>query len=321
MNARCEFCFAEMKPLYSVVLGDRKSQMFRCEGCRSCQISPAFAEEDVRKLYEVTYFETQPGAVEKGRALAIDYLQKFKHLSAKGNSSGRALEIGAGFGFFAELARRELGIEFDVVEPSLVCQEELRRRRFNGRIYESLEELPPLQKYNLIFAFHVVEHLQSFGSFGRKVAAALEQDGEFWVLTPNARSKAFCETGELWGWCGPDQHFQFMSPDIPRAYFEKLGLMLLRTADLVPADTHYPSYWYSRLKKQIALCTSKLPAAGPLRTYSLRLKRRACCEVVNWTPRWPGLRRVNFERILASFSRRRPFDELLFVFGRTASKV
>jgi len=309
----CEFCGERSDPIYEVTLGQDTSTMFRCVQCSACRIAPVFPTEAVRTLYEKEYFQAAPWELEKGRVLAADYLAKVVRAAGSRRIAGRALEIGAGYGFFARSLAGMIGSTVDVVEPNESCRASMQELGEPGTIYASLDEVPARQKYENIFCFHVMEHLQGCADFFRGVAALLVDHGRLFILTPNAASRSFRLTGEFWGWSGRDQHYQFLPQTFPADYWPRHGFRLLESRDVVPADHHYPSHWHAWARMHAARLAGEGHGCEGGETTALRMKRGFFEWLAGFARQWPGYDGFTFERRWEELVSRVPHDELLLV--------
>lgn len=317
----CEFCGSHNSPTYTVTLGDKTSTLYVCVICQAAQIFPEFPESEVRQFYERDYFHVEPWELKKARILAFDYMRKLQRVSGKNGLRGKALEIGAGYGFFAELFEQTVGCAIDIVEPSQCCREWIEKRNLRGYIYDSLEAVQSKNLYTNIFAFHVVEHLQRLGEFLQKVSDLLELGGHLWLLTPNMSSVTFLRLRKRWGWSCPTQHYQFISTKIPHHYYFATGMEPILTKDVLPAPIHFPSYWQGILKRRIASLDKRFRNSSRIQQRLWQVVRWPAHIIINLLEQ----NRTNWnlcviERFWAVLTRRRPFDELFLILEKTQSR-
>jgi len=104
-------------------------------------------------------------------------------------SGTRALELGCASGMMTEELARRFG-RLDVVEGA--GQYASRARELlppEGRVYHCLfEEFQPKERYDLIVAAWVLEHVADPRGLLRRAAGWLSPDGEIHVVVPNAES-------------------------------------------------------------------------------------------------------------------------------------
>lgn len=315
---KCEFCSATGIPLYEVFLGAKSSMLFRCPSCGSCQSDPVFPTDQIQAYYRDAYFSRAKWQIVKSKALASDYITKIsKHIGME-ITKGSALEVGAGYGFFAEMFRRRYGIDIDIVEPSRDCQDFIRSVFPELTIVgETIDDLPARKRYQFIFCFHLLEHLQRLSGFLELLSNHLRSRGKIYILTPNADSFSFRILGRDWGWACPNQHYQFLSQRIPEDYFGQFALRLVFREDVHPAAIHFPSLWRSQILKSVSLISTRIGNKSKLRTAHWRVLRRVCLWLsthLDQNQRTWGL--LSVEKCVATLIGRRPRDELFMVLER-----
>ena len=98
----------------------------------------------------------------------------------------RVLDIGSGSGGFYEIMRRE-GVQLDYVgldlDPTIV---DFANKHFKVRSFrnQKFEDHKPRQKYDLIVAFEVLEHVDDPGKFVQRIYKLLNPRGMFIGTTP-----------------------------------------------------------------------------------------------------------------------------------------
>lgn len=106
-------------------------------------------------------------------------------------SSDRVLELGYGDGItFRNLSEY---CDLSVVDGSKLIVEEAKKVALQinskAKIYEGFfEEFAPEEKYNLVFASHVLEHVEEPEIILNKMKSWLEVDGKVIIIVPNAES-------------------------------------------------------------------------------------------------------------------------------------
>lgn len=315
-GAHCEFCGTSGVPKYAVSLGQAISTIYRCPNCHAWQVSPKFPESALLSFYERSYFQEQEWEIDKAHNLAADYVRKLEVWSKSGQIRGPALEVGAGYGFFAAAAAKRWDIEVDIVEPSDTCRRFCRQRGFGRGIHEALSSIPDGQKYSTIFCFHIVEHLQEFGPFLGRLSNYLNPDGEVWILTPNADSWSFRRLGANWIWACSDQHYEFLSSSIPGSFYAKQGFHMQFARDLQPASVHFPSAWLASLLHCVKICEA-LAQKGYLFVLAARIARRMLWELAKClAPNRKHCILCALEKKWALLANRRPHDELLLLLKK-----
>jgi SAM-dependent methyltransferase len=305
---RCEFCSSPGDAIYDVFLGERRGEMYRCSKCLSCQIKTPFAASDLEEFYRTSYFSQQPWELNKARILAADYLGKVAPFMVP--SEGPALEVGAGYGFFAARLPAKLSCRVDVVEPSRSCREFITAQPGAPGTCSvpTIAELPPRQTYQNTFAFHVVEHFQRLSPFLDEIAPRLSPGGRLLILTPNASSRSFAIYGATWGSACINQHYEFLSTRMPPEFFLQFGLRVVTCQDVAPAPIHYPSAIQARMHR---FRDRKGARRGPL---AKLVSKTITAAALPLSQNREGLSLLPIERFLASG--RTPKDELLLVLEK-----
>lgn len=322
----CEFCRLPMQFLYPVTLGQHgSSRMARCPTCHSTRITPPFDPAALNQYYQDDYFKAADWELHKSALLATDYWQKISsHANSSASSStspwaGPMLEIGSGFGHFARLLHQKTALPIDVVEPNKACQQYMQTHGLTGHRYDHLTSIPAGKQYAHVFAFHVVEHLQTLTELLTQLAPLTPPGAKLWILTPNASSRSFHQWAAHWGWACPTQHYQFLSQHIPPAYFAAHGYTIATCQDLAPAPIHFPSSWRQTLHSITAHLTQQISTRGPIARLPLKVLRRLSIQISTMLEQnRPTAPLLAIEQAWSRHTHRRPHDELLLVLQRQA---
>jgi len=155
------------------------------------------------------------------------------------------LDFGAGTGGFLRLARtvakKTVAVELDKEAAALLASQKVEH-------YYSIDEIPPDQKFDLITAFHVIEHLRDPIEFLQNIAPRLSQSGRIYLEFPNANdalltmyeSDSFSKF-TYWG-C----HLMLFNHDTIRLAIEKAGLKCINVEQIqrYPLSNHM--YWLAK---------------------------------------------------------------------------
>jgi SAM-dependent methyltransferase len=197
MSAGAQTPPAETRPvgLCPVCAGARFSRLFsvadplvtstrltleRCQGCDLVVLNPRLTERAVEKIQ----------AAKPGRDVAPhevdERLGTFDNVVASLEASvtrrGSLLELGCNGGFLLEAARRRgwrvVGVELSDADASGA------RRDFGLTVHETLEAAGP-QQFDLIVAWHVLEHTIDPLGFLRNASSLLAPEGIFAIQVPS----------------------------------------------------------------------------------------------------------------------------------------
>jgi len=210
-------------------LGEKDGyKIWLCGNCFASFVWPMPGKNDLKTLYDdPDWFE---GSLEGGYHdydAQTDHSVKFfsKILDGYGDKvSGKSiLDVGCGYGnHLLEAARRGwhcYGIEISTHARNMAS----RRLREHGAIVAGVGGLP-VQSYDLIVLFDVIEHLADpyrllFDLFAK---GAISEQTEIIITTPNARLKSAVVDPLNWEYLHPPSHLVYYSAEAIRFLFDKL---------------------------------------------------------------------------------------------------
>lgn len=162
---------------------DLPSRPFSCDKCGFVFLHPRMTPEDEKEFYEKTYRSTYNKQEaeklwETSLPEAKDRVLRFMHLYTK---DSKILEIGCASGYFL-FAIREHVKSVTGVELTTVFAHYARGRGLD--VKGSLDEVPD-NSQDLIFMFHVLEHIEDPIRFLEQVKRKLSNKGKLIVEVPN----------------------------------------------------------------------------------------------------------------------------------------
>ncbi len=203
-----------------------------CAKCSLGRTDPRPAVQSLQECYGADYwrrgFQGEQYTPKEVRHLLrrygrrAGYLKRFKR-------RGRLLEIGTGFGFFLESARRR-GYEVQGLEYSSWVAERARSM-FDLPIENAgvADFNPGPVKYDLVVAWHVLEHLTNPLETMQRIRNWLKNDGIFAVEVPNCGCVDADRMGDAWeGWTAP-HHLWHFTPKALQRMLEKAGFRVMGT--------------------------------------------------------------------------------------------
>lgn len=178
-----------------------------CSRCGAGATMPRPSAEDLARCYEASYGYSTHDLIEvekRRRAAAL--------LDWSGVRTGRILDVGCMFGFLLDEARARglvpCGIELS--PGAAVAAAAKGHDVFTGTI-EAFARERPGQRFDAIFAQHVLEHIPDPRAFLEAARAQLVPGGQLVLCVPNfeARLRKIARSG--WGWYQVPVHLHHFS--------------------------------------------------------------------------------------------------------------
>lgn len=196
---------------------------YRIDACGDCGAGatmPRPSSEELARCYQASYGYSTHDLIEvekRRRAAAL--------LDWSGVRTGRILDVGCMFGFLLDEARSR-GLEPHGIELSAGPAAAAAAKGhdvFTGTI-EAFARARPAQRFDAIFAQHVLEHIPDPRSFLDAARAALVPGGRLVLCVPNfeARLRKLARGG--WGWYQVPVHLHHFSSRALRRLLGDVGL-------------------------------------------------------------------------------------------------
>lgn len=231
---RCNVCGSDRIRPYALSFGEPAvhNSMASCACCGMYFANPMRTEEELNHFYATVYYaesrERQiaefPTRVAQARA------QLAAEVVTRRPPSGRFLEIGCGYGSVL-VAARELGYEVVGSEPGDAAREFAVREHGLDVRPQMLEQCHfEDTSFDVIYGWHVIEHVPDMARFLREVRRVLKPGGVFFFGTenyrclPNRYSRAMhLLTGSLPALDTADEHTFLFTPASVRSIFPRFG--------------------------------------------------------------------------------------------------
>lgn len=155
--------------------------LHECRNCSVTYLSPRLTPESIVFLEEAsTVYDFTPAEVEYQVSWRKGIVDQLTQLAKR---PGRLLDIGCNRGLLMESARREgwhpVGVELSSVAA------ERAREAFGLEIYPDLEAVWELEPFDVVVAWHVLEHTLNPVAFLRQAAAMLKPAGILALQVPS----------------------------------------------------------------------------------------------------------------------------------------
>jgi SAM-dependent methyltransferase len=203
-----------------------------CAECQTLYVSPRLTDECIEELYSDEYYSefftrSMLPVFEKRKQLIG--VKKYDQLNSlrSGTEPGKILDIGAGIGEVIDVFK-ENGWNTYVVEMNEVAVDWLRQRGHDDVFHGALDQYTTSNKFDLIMAWNVIEHVVNPDSFLKRVHDMLAPGGIFVSEVPHGQSLLVDMTKKtgldpkriLMG----EQHIVLYSTDAYLALHERNGL-------------------------------------------------------------------------------------------------
>ncbi|MCK4553856.1 class I SAM-dependent methyltransferase [Candidatus Parcubacteria bacterium] len=168
-----------------------------CNDCSLIFLNPRPTEEEYKEWYESVFQDKRRNIntveqVVAGIVRKNKYKNKLRELGYFKNfadKNAKCLEIGCGWGTLAKVVKDKFDCEIDVIEPSKLGAK-VAQEYFNLNVYnETFESFSDRdygsKKYDLIYSYHVFEHIIEPNVFLEKVKKLLGVKGILLLALPD----------------------------------------------------------------------------------------------------------------------------------------
>lgn len=249
--------------------------------CRRCGTVSAAEYADPQQVYRDGYMFGQAGpfgldvrAPEFQRYLLRVARRRIKLIErASGLRFGALLDVGSGTGEVL-LAAAERGWRAQGVEPERSAAGMARQRGLTVAVAALEESGLPERTYDVVSAFHVLEHIPDSRAFLRTMARWVRPGGFVAVEVPNFASVQRRRLGDGWTGLRPHEHLVHFTPATLRQTFAAAGIdpVLVRSPAYVgPPQSLDQALWdlvrpQGRLARALApLCRTGHESGAPRR--------------------------------------------------------
>jgi SAM-dependent methyltransferase len=235
---RCSACDAQTIPADSA----REGGYFYCPGCHLVQVWPRPSEKDLASYYDQTYQVDRNNYLQRIKRDGADLL---KLITARPGMKD-LLEVGSSWGGFLALAKSR-GFNVKGVEISPQAARWAQERENLDIHCGTLASSPFVGRgeFDLVVAWHVIEHLIDPLEFLRQARSCLRPGGLLALRTPNVASLVSRANGRAWEWFGAPTHLTLFSPQGLARITTRAGFCL-ETIRTRRGDAHNP--WFELVR-------------------------------------------------------------------------
>jgi 2-polyprenyl-3-methyl-5-hydroxy-6-metoxy-1,4-benzoquinol methylase len=178
--------------------------------------------------YQETYMRNQMN-IEKSTRWMMNYYNVIKKIFPEilKYKNNRILEVGSGFGGFISVLNKDGFIDVTASDMS----KDIFSKKLNNKIItmDLMSEIDVEEKYDVIFAFDVMEHINNTEKAISKIARLLNDKGLFIFSTPYPEKKHLVD----------NYHTNMQYPNFYANIFKQNGFELTRIQDI----SFVPFFW------------------------------------------------------------------------------
>jgi 2-polyprenyl-3-methyl-5-hydroxy-6-metoxy-1,4-benzoquinol methylase len=159
---------------------------------------------------------------------------------APGLRNKSLLDVGSGYGLLLQSASRQYGMRAAGVELSL-AERSYAQEKLGVKTYEDLSALPENERFDVVTAFEVIEHVRDPVSFVKALLERVNTGGHLIIATDNFESAVVRRLGAGFPKWIPHEHISYFSP-------KSLGSLLNRFPELKIVNTCSFTPWELQLR-------------------------------------------------------------------------
>lgn len=234
MKDKCPLCQSKnIKPF----LKRKEKDLMICLECNLVFVHPFPSKKEVEKIYTQEEFIKRASNDPTKAGFSI-YLKeetlirkRFKRrvaLIKKFKKKGKLLDIGCSTGFFLSEAQKA-GYDVYGIDIMDFAVDFCRKRGLKNVFKGTLEKVKlPREKFDIIVAMEILEHLWDPKVFLKKVSQLLNQEGILLVSVPNRKSLGARLMGKFWVGYHNYQHLFIFEPETMKRLFSQYGFKVVK---------------------------------------------------------------------------------------------
>lgn len=223
MKEKCPFC---QNNSLKIFIKNKKRKLVECQNCSLLFVSPLPNNEKIKELNK-----------KDSKKFFQDYLReetqkkkqfrRYLSLILKNKKDGKILDVGCALGFFLEEAIKS-GFKASGVDLLDFAVKFCHKKGFDKVFQSSLEESKfPSSSFDIVTAFHTVEHYSNPDMFFISAKKLLKNNGLLMIAVPNRKSLTARILRKHWFGYHHPQHLLFFEKKTLGNFLAKHGFKII----------------------------------------------------------------------------------------------
>ncbi len=222
--------------------------LVKCRNCNLVFTNPRPDSVELGKYYQsdnyISHTDKAKTPIQLIYKLVRSYtLRKKSKLIQPYKSAGMVLDYGCGTGDFLRMLESK-GWSTIGIEPDEGARR-LAKRKVSGSIVDSLKKIESDTKFDVITAWHVVEHISDLKETLKLIRKKLKKGGHLVVAVPNLNSFDATHYREYWAAYDVPRHLYHFSQD---SFLALANGLKLKVKKILPMK--FDSYYVSMLSEK-----------------------------------------------------------------------
>lgn len=190
-----------------------------CSSCNFLYVSNVLSAIAIQNMYREGYDNLRHVHGQRVNAsVNIDVLRRL----IPGIRNKSLLDVGSGYGFLLQAASRQYNMRVAGVELSL-AERKYAHEKLGVKTYKDMFELPENERFDVVTAFEVIEHVRDPLSFINALVERVNTGGYLLIATDNFESEVVKRLGTGFPKWIPHEHISCFSPKSLRLLLDKFA--------------------------------------------------------------------------------------------------
>lgn len=244
---RCPLCksglFLNLLEVKDHAVSKENFLLCQCSKCDLIFTNPRPKEIDIEKYYD---FESYISHQDKSNNFTniiykwvrkITLKKKISWLNKNTQIRGKLLDYGCGTGYFLKTAEND-GWNVTGIEPNEKAMN--IAQNFGLTVFNKIDDLEQVKKYDAITLFHVLEHIHSLRKTSKKILEKLKTNGILYIAVPNYDSYDSKYYKTNWAPLDVPRHLYHFTQKSMQRFAQEMKLEIIEQKPLI-FDSFYVS--------------------------------------------------------------------------------